>query len=907
MEGHELPPDLPVDQRQEYLRIALQSKDVLLVLDDVWRTVELQQLIVIDRHNTRSKVLVSTRIRGLVADDTDVAVVEAQLPSIDDAVLLLLGSAEMMPAASDTEASAAVVAAAPAEARQIAEMMERLPLALGICGKILKDLSIKTSDSWQGVIDVIEEVMSGQKRSIEESVILASLQGLPADARQLFYCLGLAAEDSVLSLAAVVMLYEASLVNQGTNAVDGTRAAGRGMTIMRARRLMKLLIDFSLVTGTVDSVHVHDIILDNARSHYTTEQWRSAHCAVVEQLIAQRPTYGDVNGWEYADHPLSDYTKQAVLYHMRAAMDSGSAITRVNDSRGLDADSVDSASVVLDADEFAHWQAEHATAIGWLSQGCAGTIDTIAYAAGTAIGLARTIQLAEAAEAAGEFWLATVRWAVIRRILNDKQGRASSTYEVSAKQIELLQKVRIGGTSAVPGANNLAQLQLQCDRLELRALVFIIQSWSSDLLAKHLPRLMQLLGGTHGGTILAEDPPLAYLVGFIQLVPLWFGGDIDGFANGLAQLFYSSLDGVSSLDDSDSRKVLVTLAASCYCCFANHIVLIAQLPDFSWDAIKPVLDTCRSSYSYSLHHRPLVDLCSLDGAFAGAYVWPLVLRWANLTAAARQYAVTMREQWPRILHTNDAADAATTLMTCWTTTFQLFCIGQHSLAAGVLRQTIGVGLQEMEKAAQEMYGKMLVPMYNCRQLVITLKCIRVLVDETLTPAEVRQFCDIDSLDPAEFKALALDLDAPSRLPCLNYHSIVSPCVLVALTFYKLGWIEQASAFATAALTEEQTGGGDSLVSTRLWALMIVGQIQARKGEAFEAAFDESASIAERVGLRLYEVLALYAWRQAVIAGDDPEQRVEERWARVCAELESSEEEFVEMSEKVWRPISAEPD
>eukprot|EP01047_Picozoa_sp_COSAG01_P086705 COSAG01_NODE_19618_length_1000_cov_0.915649_3_plen_46_part_01 len=41
-----------------------------------------------------------------------------------------------------------------------------------------------------------------QRRTIEESVILASLRSLPQEARQMFHALGISAEDADLSLEA---------------------------------------------------------------------------------------------------------------------------------------------------------------------------------------------------------------------------------------------------------------------------------------------------------------------------------------------------------------------------------------------------------------------------------------------------------------------------------------------------------------------------------------------------------------------------------------------------------------------------------------------------------------------------------------------------------------------------------
>eukprot|EP01047_Picozoa_sp_COSAG01_P086704 COSAG01_NODE_19618_length_1000_cov_0.915649_2_plen_137_part_00 len=131
-----MPFELPPAQKKENLKIACKGRNVLFVVDDAWDRQVLSQLRVIDHEGSNSKLLVSTRIRGII-DDAEV--IDAQLPSTDDAITLLLGSAEMN---TDGEHRR--------EAAQLVTMCNRLPLALGIAGKLLKDLKLREADSWGG-------------------------------------------------------------------------------------------------------------------------------------------------------------------------------------------------------------------------------------------------------------------------------------------------------------------------------------------------------------------------------------------------------------------------------------------------------------------------------------------------------------------------------------------------------------------------------------------------------------------------------------------------------------------------------------------------------------------------------------------------------------------------------------
>jgi hypothetical protein len=86
-------------------------------------------------------VLLSSRIRNHLADTDDSAAVEVKLPSIDDAVKLLMDAAGM-PFQSEP----------PPEAVEIVGLCGRLPLAVTVAGKALRDMTC--GQNWTGVVQV---------------------------------------------------------------------------------------------------------------------------------------------------------------------------------------------------------------------------------------------------------------------------------------------------------------------------------------------------------------------------------------------------------------------------------------------------------------------------------------------------------------------------------------------------------------------------------------------------------------------------------------------------------------------------------------------------------------------------------------------------------------------------------
>ena len=55
------------------------------------------------------------------------------------------------------------------------------------------------------------------------------------------------------------------------------------------RRWLKVLIERSLVLGTVDRISLHDIVRDFTVSMYTKEELRQAHRRLINLLRENRP------------------------------------------------------------------------------------------------------------------------------------------------------------------------------------------------------------------------------------------------------------------------------------------------------------------------------------------------------------------------------------------------------------------------------------------------------------------------------------------------------------------------------------------------------------------------------------------------------------------------------------------
>lgn len=153
--------------------------------------------------STASKVLISSRVRGLLAGSE---IVDIGLPTETEAI-------EMLLAAAGHRLQAGV--AVPKEAREVVRYCNCLPLAIGMAGKLAQEIGL--GGDWSGVVELLKEEFSdgGQARSMEERVIRTSLNAIHRHERnavqivRLLHAFATVPEDTRVPLEVMAMLYRA--------------------------------------------------------------------------------------------------------------------------------------------------------------------------------------------------------------------------------------------------------------------------------------------------------------------------------------------------------------------------------------------------------------------------------------------------------------------------------------------------------------------------------------------------------------------------------------------------------------------------------------------------------------------------------------------------------------------------
>ena len=111
-----------------------------------------------------SKVLISTRVKALLSGSHEV---EVGLPSARDSARMLLSAAGVDDVPNRQ----------PAGVSDIVDLCGRLPLALGIAGRLAASLGLAETQDWSGMIGVLrDELRESHSGGTEEGMIRASLR-----------------------------------------------------------------------------------------------------------------------------------------------------------------------------------------------------------------------------------------------------------------------------------------------------------------------------------------------------------------------------------------------------------------------------------------------------------------------------------------------------------------------------------------------------------------------------------------------------------------------------------------------------------------------------------------------------------------------------------------------------------
>jgi hypothetical protein len=490
------------------------------------------------------------------------------------------------------------------------------------------------------------------------------------------------------------------------SAFGGEGLLRRPMTVMRARRLVKVLLDRSLVSGhNAASVQLHDLVRDHAVSGLGGGGLRrAAHAAIVEGFRRARPA-GCFRGWTGVDHPLAAYANARLRHHVRLAIDDATA-------------------------------AVDATVVGWLSEGVVGILDALPVATGRELGEARCTELAREAEAGREFWLAAVRWKVVAEVCG---WRTEAMYGALHSCVSCVGAAGSGhATSGGGGGGGGAMVASPppplewCDRLECEAVTELLKSWKPEYAqqyAENIARLLPKLGD--------DDPVGKYLFQFCGInLPAWVRGDLLTFGKTCATIFADLVRaGNPGGSAAGGDGGFVIQLAGTLSSHARHYELALAAVGFDWEGLfgedGAHLRQMNATYDFHMHNKRLTDCSSFCGAvLVGNATWPLLLRYGDIQTAKADF--DKMEPWrQRLVADGNLSDSYNFWILAMDTTFYSWFLGRRQSALVLLEQ-LGLGARrsgdEIKARIDQIHSGMAVPFYTLDGVCWYLQLLHVLLD-----------------------------------------------------------------------------------------------------------------------------------------------------------------------------------
>ena len=821
--GAALSDGLSSDQKHEYLKRAFRNKSVLLILDDCWDAEVAKEFTWID-HATNSKILISSRVRDVLDGGQ---IIDVALPSESDAAKMLLNVAGM-----DVS-----VLKERAEVAHVAELCKRLPLTIGVAGKLIRQLaqgsSMSEASDWMDVVTLLEEELDDPDGtlSIEESVIRASIKAIPTriqrQVTQLFLGFALVPEDTHVPLPVLGMIYQACS-DQAAENKSGKSA--KELSRLQVRQYLKVLIDRSLVLGTVDRPQLHDVMLDYVQKQLVGDHYKAAQRLLVEALRKTDRSTTTSTG---------KYIQQCVRYHITESYDATWGLSR--------------------------------QAIGWLEDHVNGVQDLIAASAASTI---PTEVLAKEATDAGLWWQAALRWnafGLMKKIEygNNDAGRPYFRLAVAASAKATATSPQTGsGTGAGASDGTIEELtQFDLDSFDLFGLNLIFKAWNKDDLAIYGDRFRQVLTAKAG----QSRPLLCYSARMsLDWFPAILSGNEQRYADECWKMVQMVIDledvstEVHALSTEEDRTTAKPLLAWPLWSGGDAVM---NSPGFSWACFGhngDKLVDCQKSYNYERDSKSIVNIVSSGLEIViGATPFILTLQFGrfkdSIAMLDENLAITKKHfKLPQVI---DFIWAAAILPTA----YHIHGLSQHVRANfdmlgitfnnaeevidKVTRATIGSLFAGMEQKGP---GGGIVSLKRCVWQVKAMYILNLDVPKATAVAWLESLPDKEGI--LEYSLTMPTHDHGALFGC--YQS----CWL-ALAHEKVGLYEGAFLFADLQLDEPLKTGRPTLKWPQVIALSCKGRILAQMNRHDEALAAFKAAIV--VSKETYSLVEAFALRELV--------------------------------------------
>ena len=648
--------------------------------------------------------------------------------------------------------------------------------------------------------------------------------------------------------------------------------------VLLIRKWLKVLLDRSLVLGSVDKPQLHDLVLDFVLGQHTEAELRVAHRAVVSAFRECRTvSIGGVVGWSLSNQgdETTRYVAHEVEHHIVAARD-------VDDGGA----------------GFKDWVADT-------------VLDYITQSAGKVLGAQVLGQVAEEAEREEEFLSAASVWqlqAWVRRTV--EQINDEETFLSSFKAIDALKKVQVKRGQDIKSGLS----QKAVERLSIQVVGQIAINGGAFMCKDEYEARKDFAEICEG---MGEAPFMPFEMLVIRMsnrgaMDKLLEGNITGLARIFFDLFGQMLADLEAVEDPRTRDQGRTIIGSWDFILTNIQPLV---PEFSWDTwpTDVVVSACEN-YDFSIMHTMLQDAFD-DFVCVGPMGLGMIVHEGAISLASQTMQVH-KDAWSQCLQEPDQTKERMSQMVSSGGFSAWFCI-----MFGLTPM-----LEEMYNEAEHTWGRAI---YRAKEFAeqgklsafvrnrgVQEKGATFFLSEEILEIQMRtnHLLVTECREVPKSKILQWLPSVSDVVDCMDVHETAGgalvtyfgfPMFNLALLCEQLGESERCFEFLEKCIMPREPGAyvlpteeavmefgrqcGDYKPTSNMLGLCIKGRMLAFEGRTAEAmeALEMADAQAEKLGFWLLALLALRDMHATVVMSgerDSERVRVERRMGKVLRRL-----------------------
>jgi hypothetical protein len=405
------------------------------------------------------------------------------------------------------------------------------------------------------------------------------------------------------------------------------------------------------VLGTVDQPQLHDIVWEYVKLELAGDAFKRAQRRLVELF---RHTDGDAVGAS-----LTGYLQHEMQHHVRCAYDST-------------------------------W-ATSAQAFSWLDDHHRGVQHQLAFAIA---GMLPTQQLAEAAEADGQWWSAALRWSCTAAVVAGKAGYTNAGGDQMKRAVAAAE--RAFPITGVKGDKELTQYNK--DVLLMNLVTNIVVMWNTCDYAMYAPKLHPLVR-----TEAALANPIVTFKIYIAID--FYEAALVGNHTKIFATYWNMLSVCVDACNSDTVNMSEETRLLCkgLACTILAMGFDPLIQTHGIEALAQLFGKDGQHYiefvkacEYDQLHRPMAEIFSQDAYFSrGGGTWPLLLHYGSFEDASEEMEKSM-ENNHKILQVPESMSYKMDLASLLCTVPVLLHLFGRTADIGELYRTAGVTLAGTE-------------------------------------------------------------------------------------------------------------------------------------------------------------------------------------------------------------------